>query len=127
MRTFLAGHSRVVLLALLLLPVAALFAWSFPAERSFTYRYRHGLGIGLQSASVHFSQGGTRVRGATFMYGRGIDKGPASQDHLVRLAPGSYDAVFVLEFLDGRRREITVPVTVARFETRYTLDVAEKP
>ena len=127
LRTFVGRHSRAVFIAFLLASVAVIMGWSFPLERSFTYRYRHGLGIGLASAAVSFAQGGARVRGATFMYNRGPDKGPASQDHAVRLAPGRYDAVFVLEYLGGARREITVPVTVARFSREYTIDVVERP
>ena len=113
-------------LALLVVPVALYLGWSFPFARTMTYRFRHDLGIELASAAVNFTQHGTLVRGTTFMYHRGPDKGPASQDHEVRLAPGPYDAVFVLEYLNGDRKEFTVPVTVSRFAFGYTIDLDEK-
>lgn len=126
LRTFLAAHSRVLFVAFLLLSMAAIVGWSFPFERTFVYRYRHGLGVGLGSATVNFVRGGEPVRAATFIYSRGPDRGPVSQDHAVRLAPGAYDAVFVLEFHDGGRKELAVPVTVRRFTRAYTLDIYDK-
>jgi hypothetical protein len=127
LRAFIAGRPRAFLFLFLFLTVGAYVAWSFPLERSFVYRYRHGLGAGLKSAAVSFTQGGALVRGAVFMYGRGPDKGPASQDHAVRLAPGRYDAVFVLEYLSGDRKEISLPVVVERLSRDYTLDLRENP
>ncbi|MBI5525673.1 MAG: hypothetical protein HY897_05010 [Deltaproteobacteria bacterium] len=123
LKAFVSAHSRAVFMVFLAASVAAFALVRFPASRSFTYRYRHGLGVDLASAAVTFSRGGELARSATFRYNREPGKGPVSQDHEVRLGPGGYDAVFVLEYPDGGRREFKVPLTVSGFTFRYTVDV----
>jgi hypothetical protein len=105
--------------------VAGIFAWNFPASRDFTCRFRQGLGIDLRSLTVNFMRDGGLVRGTTYFYDRGPGKGPVSQDHKVRLPPGGgYSAVFVFNYSNGDRRELSVPVIVERFRYAYTLDLS---
>jgi hypothetical protein len=118
--------SRPVFFLILAACTAAVLAWNFPLSRDMVYRYRHGLAAGAKSVTVNFVKDGERVRSAVFFYDRGEGRGPASQDHSVRLSPGKYDAVFVFEYSDGRRVETSVPVGITRTRYSYTFDVEVK-
>jgi hypothetical protein len=122
-KAFVSAHSRALFVAFLAASLLLFGVFRFPASRHFTYRYRHGLAVGAAGATVSFVRGGELARSATFRYNREAGKGPVSQDHEVRLAPGRYDAVFVIEYNDGTRRELSVPITVSGLKFEYTLDI----
>jgi len=110
-------------MVILALGVLSIFAWNFPAQRDFTYRFRHGAGIGLESVTVSFEKEGSAYNKTVFYYNRGPDKGPVSQDHTHRLPPGNYTVSFELRYMDGTITNYEFSVIVERLKFHYILDI----
>jgi len=110
-------------MVILALGVLAIFAWNFPAHREFTYRFRHGAGIDLETVTVNFEKEGEAYNNTVFYYNRGPGKGPVSQDHTHRLPPGNYTVSFKLKYTDGGMENSKYSVIIERLKFHYTLDI----
>ena len=119
--------NRIIFVTFLVLSVFAIFGWNFPVTRDMTYRFRHGIAENVKSLSVTYMRDDAPERTTEFFYqDRGAGRGPASQDHGVRLRPGRYLVKFDFKYRPDDFKGFEVWLDVRRFSLDYTLDIDQK-